>query len=465
MKSVSSISDDDLLFYSMVLKFVSNEVLLEDDMRLVRAIELEDQRRLRKARVRREGRRFNQEIDDFTESRFRRYFRMPRVAFATFCATIIDAVGADVFKPESSFDPVEQEGDRRRHGGAIDTCGGPMSGEVRVAIFLRLLAGASYLDLMVIFQVTHDPVYRSFRMVSEWVNTSFHFPLVAALENGNLDYFKSVASSFAMGTSRGHFNGCIGALDGIAIRIRRPTLSRDLRDPGAYFCRKNFHALNCQAICDSHKRISWLSSRHIGSCHDSVAFTDTRLYDLLQKKRVFLETEGFFIVGDSAYNIESFLLTPYDHAEPRSIEDSYNFYHSSCRIRIECAFGEIVMRFGILWRSLKFDISFVGEIISAACLVHNFIVDLREGEDLPGPGYVSPTTGFAPDVPTTLFPIVTDNNEPKPSGRPKNSVADSKEKGVRLRDTLAIVLDNEGLKRPLQTGCKYNQYGMIYMEY
>jgi hypothetical protein len=66
-----------------------------------------------------------------------------------------------------------------------------------------------------------------------------------------------------------------------------------------------------------------VSSRHIGSCHDSVAFTDTKLYGLLQKKTDFLVKQGYFIDGDSAYNMESFLLVPYLQPSPSSMEDMH----------------------------------------------------------------------------------------------------------------------------------------------
>lgn len=174
------LSDSDLELYILVLRFLTEEALAEDDLQLVRAIELEDQRRVRKTRVRRAGRRFNQEIDDLTDVRFRRYFRLTKPSFAKLCTTIIATVGEDEFRSEASFD------NHKAVGGAVDSCGGAMSGEVRVAIFLCLLAGASYLDLMVIFQVTHDPVYRSFRTVCAWVNSSFKYPLVAALESKDL---------------------------------------------------------------------------------------------------------------------------------------------------------------------------------------------------------------------------------------------------------------------------------------
>lgn len=451
---------------------VVEEAMEEDNLRLVREIELEERRRHRKPRVRREDRRlFITEIAKWPDYRFSRYFRMARTSFQKLCETLCCTVGEDVFQPHSDIfggglcSPLLAASTKKQ--GAISSCGGKLPGEIRVAIFLRILAGASYLDLMVIFQVVHDPIYRSFKMVCGWINRTFKFPLVAALEEENMDYFREVSSSFAGGASGGEFKGCIGALDGLAVRIKRPTLSRSLPNPGAYYCRKNFFALNVQAICDANKKISWMSSRHIGSCHDSVAFTDTMLYDLLVRKQEFLHANRLFIVGDSAYNLESFLLVPYNsrQTKPRSAEDAYNFYHSSCRIHIECAFGEIVMRFGLLWKTLQFDISFIGDILSAAFLLHNYIVDER------GHGGDTRNYASAAAAPTAApldiddVPMVTDNNEPRSSGRPSGSLPLSRERGKNLRESICTTLHGAKLTRPMQEGFKTNQYGMVYMEY
>ena len=113
---------------------------------------------------------------------------------------------------------------RRRGGGAIETSGGALSGEVRVAIFIRILSGASYLDLMVIFEVT---------TVCQWIQKTFQFLIVKALKEEDVNYLDSVSSSFAhTGASSAVFDeGCIGAVDDIAaMRIKRPTLSNKLRD-------------------------------------------------------------------------------------------------------------------------------------------------------------------------------------------------------------------------------------------
>jgi hypothetical protein len=92
-----------------------------------------------------------------------------------------------------------------------------------------------------------------------------------------------------------------------------------------------------------------------------------------------LKEQGLYLAGDSAYALAVFLLSPFDNPGPKSIEDAFNFYHSSSRIFIECAFGELVMRWGIFWRRLCFNPTKVGSIIHCAMLLHNFIVEQRTG--------------------------------------------------------------------------------------
>ena len=87
---------------------------------------------------------------------------------------------------------------------------------------------------------------------------------------------------------------------------------------------------------------------------------------------------GFYFIGDSAYTLKSFLLTPFDGVMHGSEEDNFNFFHSSSRICVECAFGEIDLRWGILWRPLRFSLKNNIKIIDACMRLHNFIVDFRE---------------------------------------------------------------------------------------
>ena len=139
------------------------------------------------------------------------------------------------------------------------------------------------------------------------------------------------------------------------------------------------------------------------------------------------------------------------------------------------------MRFGIFWRTLRFDIKQAGNIVNAAGLLHNFILEERELGDDDTPD--SDKTMFQNFSQTTInyldepqsdpnlissptesaIAIVSDNNEPSPAGRPTTAALQSKQEGEELRDILKLQLDMKHKKRPKQKNFKYNDYGMVYM--
>jgi hypothetical protein len=63
--------------------------------------------------------------------------------------------------------------------------------------------------------------------------------------------------------------GCIAALDGIALPIKKPL---DRYYPRNYFIRKGFYALPVQTMCDSSYRFLYMSANCVGSTHDSLAW-------------------------------------------------------------------------------------------------------------------------------------------------------------------------------------------------
>ena len=72
------------------------------------------------------------------------------------------------------------------------------------------------------------------------------------------------------------------------------------------------------------------------------------------------------------------MLTPYLQPLPKSPEDAFNFYHSSARITVECAFGEIDLRWGIFWKRIMCSLENLAVIIVGAVCLHNYIVDYRD---------------------------------------------------------------------------------------
>jgi hypothetical protein len=130
------------------------------------------------------------------------------------------------------------------------------------------------------------------------------------------------------------------------------------------------------------------------------------------------------------------------------------------------------------------DISHAGEIIEAAALLHNFIVDERLGETLDDLDVFDEEEYFRRFSHTTVQQLdeaniagtdstrddrpvaaATDNNEPHPGGRPTFLQQTSKIEGEKQRSLITIYLDVHRKGRPKQAGFKYNDAGMVYMDY
>ena len=116
--------------------------------------------------------------------------------------------------------------------------------------------------------------------------------------------------------------------------------------------------------------------------HDSTCFKCSDLYKHLNEISDELCDEGLFLLGDSAYGIESFIIPPYDLPLSQSPEDDYNYFHSSARITVECAFGEIDLRWGIFWKRLCGSVNTNIIICEGAMHLHNFLVDYRYDHDV-----------------------------------------------------------------------------------
>jgi len=133
------------------------------------------------------------------------------------------------------------------------------------------------------------------------------------------------------------------------------------------------------------------------------------------------------------------LLVPYDNAQPGSAEDAYNFWQSHSCIRIECTFGELIMQFGIFWRTLRFDIKLAVNIVNAAGLLHKFILEERDLDDDDTPDsnktlfqkFTHSTINYLdepqadPDLLSSpiesAIAMVSDNNKPLAGGRPSTA--------------------------------------------
>lgn len=394
-----------------------------------------------------------------SDNHFRRQFRMSRRVFHNLCTVLCAAAGETTFRPE-------RLNSLTRNSASLQARGGLIAGEIKTAISLRLLAGGSYLDMMPLFDVSVAHIYLIFEEFLHWVLKAFDFPLARLIQEQDREALAAIAEPFSYG-SNGVLSGVIGALDGIAIRIRSPQLS-EVSDPGNYYCRKGFFALNVQAICDRSKKFLWCYTSNKGSTHDSAAFSNSRLYSLLTQKTGWLDEANLYIVADSAYNLTPFLLTPFSTDEVRQdisgTCDTFNFFLSSCRIHIECAFGEMVFRWGILWRTLAFDLTKCQKVIQVCMLLHNFIKEQNDNELNTDDDAEWRPSDRGTRGNERAFPLVTDNNELDVRGRRSFSQEYNRSRGEAIRRSIAVQLQLQGLQRPMHSGMRYNQYGHVFFD-
>lgn len=206
----------------------------------------------------------------------------------------------------------------------------------------------------------------------------------------------------------GIIRGCVGAVDGLALRVRRAPQKKlgkkarlgSMENPASLYNRKKFHALNMQAIADKKKRLRFVSIKTPGSTHDSVAWCVSKMATLMHDMKK-LPTH-YFIVADDAYAASEQLIVPYPGRGLPNDMDAFNFYQNSMRICVvyaclpicylfqtnlmstihptschmqECAFGLLVARWGFLWREMKMSLEKVPIIVQACCKLHNMCID------------------------------------------------------------------------------------------
>ena len=164
-------------------------------------------------------------------------------------------------------------------------------------------------------------------------------------------------------------------------------------------------------------------------------------------------------MGDSAYAIESFIIPPYALTEARTSEDDFNFFHSSARITVECAFGEINMRWDIFWKPLRCSVDKATIIIEGAMRLHIFLVEYRDA-NLP-PSDISVEQRIFNDdcINTDACPIVSGNDSTRPAGRPSSDERECRLQGSKLRDKLRLDIADCDMHRPRQEDWEYNNNG------
>lgn len=162
----------------------------------------------------------------------------------------------------------------------------------------------------------------------------------------------------------------IGCIDGCHIEINTPRES-----PHSYFNRKKFPSIILQGICNNRNKFIDVLIGFPGSVHDARVLREGPFFADASDK-----CSGGYLLGDSAYPLMPWLMTPYKNCERRfpGWKKRYNKHLSQQRVAIENAFGLLKQRFRRLYFVDATSIKQCCLIVIAACVLHNLCNEERD---------------------------------------------------------------------------------------
>jgi hypothetical protein len=252
---------------------------------------------------------------------------------------------------------------------SMNSCNEPIFPELVLATGLRWLAGGSYLDQKDVYSYSQSSYYRIQDIFIDAVLTcddlDICFPDFA-------EDLESVRVRFESKSTNLVFRGCVGAMDGLLVRIKCPTVKESNGNPRAYHSgHYNADGLNVQAICDSRLRFLFFAVAKPGGSSDLRAYESLHIRHIIESL-----PDGVYIVADAAYMLSEHVIVPFtggDRFDPS--KDAFNYYLSQLRIRIEMAFGLLCTKWEILQKNLKCSLVKNSKIVEACARLHNFVIN------------------------------------------------------------------------------------------
>ncbi|KAG1968277.1 protein ALP1-like [Pimephales promelas] len=168
---------------------------------------------------------------------------------------------------------------------------------------------------------------------------------------------------------------CIGAIDGLHIPIIAP---QDYHCD--YFNHKGWHSIILQGVVDG-KGLFWNVFTGLpGSLHDARVLRLSTLWEVANRgnhitantKNIDGVNVGYYILGDSAYPLQNWLLKPFiDTGRLTTEERVYNTKISRARVVVENAFGRLKGRWRCLMKRNDCAVDLVKSMVLTCCALHN----------------------------------------------------------------------------------------------
>nr|XP_054602405.1 uncharacterized protein LOC129164868 [Nothobranchius furzeri] len=182
---------------------------------------------------------------------------------------------------------------------------------------------------------------------------------------------------------------CVGAIDGSHIPIIAPQgFHTD------YFNRKGWHSIILQGIVDGRGMFWNVNSGQPGSLHDIRVVRLSTFWDLVahgqlhptSTKNIEGVNVGFYVLGDSAYPLQNWLLKPFsDNGRLTAEQQTYNRKTSRARTVVENAFGRLEGWWRCLLKRNDSDVELLKYMVLTCCVLHNICESHEEEYECDAP--------------------------------------------------------------------------------
>jgi len=245
---------------------------------------------------------------------------------------------------------------------------------LKLVITVRFLAtGNSYRSLAFSFRVAFNTISLFVPEVCEVIFEEYRQELFVLPSTP--DGWRDVAKKF---WTRWNFPHTCGAIDGKHVAIRKPSNTGSL-----FYNYKGFFSVILLAVVDADYKFMWANIGGNGSASDAGVFNNCGLRNALEEDTLgFPPPEPlrgddtdipFFMVGDDAFPLRTWLMKPYSARGMTHAERVFNYRLSRGRRVVENAFGILAHRWRCLLTTLQMHPQKAISVVSACLALHNLL--------------------------------------------------------------------------------------------
>lgn len=162
----------------------------------------------------------------------------------------------------------------------------------------------------------------------------------------------------------------VGAVDGILFNIDGPGV-----DEAAFVDRHGMHSINVMAVCGPKLNFFYVNANWPGSVHDARVLRNSILYNRMEEG--WRPIQGGYLIGDSAYPLKEWLITPLVRNPNDPAEIRFIRAHKQTRRVIEQAFGILKQKFPCL-NHLRVKPAFAARVVTCCVALCNFARNANE---------------------------------------------------------------------------------------